>query len=62
MPIVNGSNRRRRDGSKTERFDFRMTREDMQKLEETSQKTGKDKSDVLRDGIELAYLKAKYAN
>ena len=53
--------KRRRDGSKTERCVFRMSKEDEKKLEETSEKLGVPKSDVLREGIELAYLKAKYA-
>lgn len=58
---MNPSGRPRRDGSKTEEFKFRMSREDMKKLEETANKLGKSKSDVLRDGIELEYLKAKYS-
>lgn len=58
--IGNRREKRRRDGSKTEEFKFRMSKEDLKKLEETGEKLGKPKSDVLREGIELAYLKAKY--
>lgn len=47
--------KRRRDGSKTCEFKFRMSREDMNKLEEASKKLGVSKSDVLRDGIDLEY-------
>ncbi len=53
------SEKKSRKGDKTCEFKFRMSREDMKKLEETSQKLGISKSDVLRDGINLEYLKAQ---
>ena len=59
---MNPNGRPRRDGSKTERCVFRMSKEDMLKLEEASRKLGKTKSDVLREGLDLAYLKAKYSD
>ena len=51
--------KRRRDGSKTERCVLRMSREDMQKLEEASKKLGVSKSDVIRKGIAMEYNLAK---
>ena len=57
---MNSNGRPVRDGSKTEEFKFRMSREDASKLEETSRKLGKSKSDILREGIDLVHLKARY--
>ena len=52
--------KRRRRGDKTERCTFRMTREDMRKLEETSRKLGIPKSDVLREGINHQHQTSKF--
>lgn len=56
----NRREKRRRDGSKTERCVFRMSREDMAKLEEASKKLGKSKSDVLREGIDRVFRSSQY--
>ena len=54
--------KKRRDGSKTETFKFRMTIEEAEKLRTTSERLGISMSDVLREGISSEYLKAKYRN
>ena len=52
--------KKRRKGDKTERCDIRMTREEVQKLEEVSKILGVSKTDVLREGIHLMPLKAQF--
>lgn len=47
--------KKRRDGSKTERYEIRLSREDMQKLEFASQQLGMSKSDIIRKGISIEY-------
>ena len=59
MPIVNGSNRRRRDGSKTEEIKIRISKEDANMLKFASEKLGMTKSDVVRKGIVVEYNLAK---
>lgn len=51
--------KRTRDGSKTEDFKLRMSKEDMKKLDETSKKLGISKSEVLREGISSQYSSVK---
>lgn len=52
--------KRTRDGSKTERYMVRMSKEDMQKLETASQVLGKTKSDIVREGIEVKWQLTRY--
>lgn len=59
MPIVNGGNRRRRDGSKTEEIKVRISREDADMLKFASEKMGVSKSDIVRKGIFVEYNLAK---
>lgn len=46
---------------KTEGMFIRLSREEIEQLEFISTKTGKSKSDVIRDGIRIKYNLASYA-
>lgn len=57
---MNLKGRPRKEGSKNIKYQIRMSAEDLQKLEEASVKLGISKADVIREGIDIEYLKAKY--
>lgn len=53
-------NKKYRDGSKTEKFVVRISREDREMLSHTSEKMGISMSDVIRNGISGQYDLVKY--
>lgn len=48
-----------KNNTKSERLNIRLSRKEFRKLEVASEKTGKTKSDILRDCINSAYENAK---
>lgn len=49
----------RRSGDKKIRFEMRMSNDDIEKLNYISRKTGKNRSDILRDALDIRYHMAK---
>ena len=43
----------RRSGDKKIRFEMRMSNDDIEKLNYISRKTGKNRSDILRDALDI---------
>lgn len=48
-----------RSGDKKIRFEMRMSNDDIEKLNYISRKTGKNRSDILRDALDIRYHMAK---
>ena len=51
-----------RDGSKTEKYLVRLSKEDVEMLERAAEKMGVSKSEVIRKGISTQFSLAKYSN
>lgn len=49
----------RRSGDKKIRFEMRMSNDDIEKLNYICIKTGKNRSDILRDALDIRYHMAK---
>lgn len=49
----------RRSGDKKIRFEMRMSNDDIEKLNYISRKTGKNRSDILRDALDIRYHMTK---
>lgn len=49
----------RRSGDKKIRFEMRMSNDDIEKLNYISRKTGKNRSDILRDALDIRYHMVK---
>ena len=58
--VMRMAEKRRRDGSKTEDFKIRMSKEDMNKLSYAAQKFDVSMADIIRDGINYKYQMARY--
>lgn len=52
----------RRSGDKKIRFEMRMSNDDVEKLNYICRKTGKNRSDILRDALDIRYHMAKLKN
>jgi predicted DNA-binding protein len=50
----------KRLGDKTKRLEVRLTNEEFEQLEFASEKYGKSKTDIIRDGIRMNYNLAKF--
>ena len=48
-----------RSGDKKIRFEMRMSNDDIEKLNYISRKTGKNRSDILRDALDIRYHMVK---
>lgn len=49
----------KRSGDKKIRFEMRMSNDDIEKLNYISRKTGKNRSDILRDALDIRYHMTK---
>lgn len=49
----------RRSGDKKIRFEMRISSDDIEKLNYISRKTGKNRSDILRDALDIKYHMTK---
>ena len=49
----------RRTGDKKIRFEMRMSNDDIEKLNYICRKTGKNRSDILRDALDIRYHMTK---
>ena len=49
----------RRSGDKKIRFEMRMSNDDIETLNYISRKTGKNRSDILRDALDIRYHMVK---